>query len=58
MSDHAQLAKTGSTLGGVVVIGGVAYSGFMLLAIGLVVVGAIAIGLRLGFRRNRNASQR
>lgn len=58
MSDHSQLAKTGTALGGVITIGGVAYSGYLVVAIALFVVGTIAVTLRFGFRRNRNASQR
>jgi hypothetical protein len=55
MSGKAQLAQTG--LGGAIVIGGVAYTGYWLLAIavGLVAVGALAV--RLGFRRKRAVSE-
>jgi hypothetical protein len=56
MSDHNQLARTGT--GAALVIGGTAITGFWLLAVafGLVAVGAIAI--RFGFRRGRSAGQR
>lgn len=56
MSDHAQLARTGTA--GALVIGGTVITGWWLLgaALALVAVGAIAI--RFGFRRGRTAGQR
>lgn len=56
MSDHAQLARTGTA--GALIIGGTAVTGGWLLAaaIALIAIGAIAI--RVGFRRGRTAGQR
>jgi hypothetical protein len=55
MSGKAQLAQTG--VGGAVVIGGVAYTGYWLVAIalGMVVIGALTV--RLGFRRKRSVNE-
>lgn len=55
MSGKAQLAQTG--VGGAVVIGGVAYTGYWLLAIalGLVAVGTLTV--RFGFRRKRAVNE-
>ena len=57
MSDHAQLAKTG-TAAGAIVIGTTVITGWWILAIsvGIIAVGAIVI--RFGFRRGRTAGQR
>lgn len=57
MSDHAQLARTG-TAAGVIVVGTTVITGWWLLAIsaGIIAVGAILI--RFGFRRGRTAGQR
>lgn len=57
MSDNAQLAKTG-TAAGAIVIGGAVITGWYLLAIaaGIVLVGALAV--RFGFRRGKGAGQR
>lgn len=56
MSDNAQLAKTGSAAGAIVV-GGAVITGWYLLAIavGIVAVGALAV--RFGFRRGKGAGQ-
>lgn len=55
MSGKAQLAQTG--LGGAIVIGGVAYTGYWLLAIavGLVLIGAVTV--RFGFRRKQAVNE-
>lgn len=57
MSDNAQLARTGSAAGAIV-IGGAVITGWWLLAIalGLVAVGALVV--RFGFRRGKSAAQR
>jgi hypothetical protein len=56
VSDNAQLAKTG-TAAGAIVVGGAVITGWYLLAIavGIVAVGALAV--RFGFRRGKNAGQ-
>ena len=56
MSDNAQLAKTGSAAGAIV-IGTTVITGWWLLGIaaGIVVVGALCI--RFGFRRGKSAGQ-
>lgn len=56
MSDKAQLARTG-TVAGAIVVGGVAITGYYLLAIaaGIVLIGALFI--RFGFRRGKGANQ-
>jgi hypothetical protein len=56
VSDNAQLAKTG-TAAGAIVIGGAVITGWYLLAIaaGVVLVGALCI--RFGFRRGKGAGQ-
>jgi hypothetical protein len=56
VSDNAQLAKTG-TAAGAIVVGGAVITGWYLLAIaaGIVTVGALAV--RFGFRRGKNAGQ-
>lgn len=55
MSGKAQLAQTG--MGGAVIIGGVAYTGYWLLAVAasLVLVGAVTV--RFGFRRKRAVNE-
>jgi hypothetical protein len=57
VSDNAQLAKTG-TAAGTIVIGGAIITGWYLLAIaaGIVLIGALVV--RFGFRRGRGAGQR
>lgn len=57
MSDHAQLARTG-TAAGAIVVGTTVITGWWLLAAaaGLIATGAIIV--RLGFRRGRTAGQR
>ncbi|MFF8406957.1 hypothetical protein ACF06P_35690 [Streptomyces sp. NPDC015684] len=56
MSDNAQLARTGTA--GVIVVAGVAVTGWWLLAAALAVIAVGAICIRVGFRRNRGAGQR
>ncbi|MGW6292444.1 hypothetical protein [Streptomyces sp. NPDC055058] len=53
MSD--QLARTGTA--GTLVIGGVAVTGYYLLAIALAIVLAGAVAIRVGFRARLDASQ-
>lgn len=57
MSDNAQLAKTGSAAGAIIV-GGTVITGWWLVGIaaGIVLAGALAI--RFGFRPGKNAGQR
>ena len=57
MSDNAQLARTGSAAGAIV-IGTTVITGWYLLGIaaGIVIVGALCV--RFGFRRGRGAGQR
>ncbi|MFI5973576.1 hypothetical protein [Streptomyces sp. NPDC051452] len=55
MSDNAQLARTGTA--GVLVVGGVAVTGWWLLAAALAVVTVGAICIRLGFRHGRGAGE-
>ncbi len=57
MSDNAQLAKTG-TAAGAIVIGGAVITGWYLLAIAVTVVGIGALCIRFGFRRGKSAGQR
>lgn len=56
MSDNAQLARTG-TAAGAIVVGGAVITGWYLLAIavGIVLVGAVCV--RFGFRRGKSAGQ-
>lgn len=56
MSDNAQLAKTGSAAGAIV-IGSTIITGWWLLGIaaGIVLIGALCI--RFGFRRGKGAGQ-
>jgi hypothetical protein len=56
VSDNAQLARTGSAAGAIV-IGTTVITGWWLLGIaaGLVTVGALAV--RFGFRRGKSAGQ-
>lgn len=56
MSDNAQLAKTGSAAGAIV-IGSTIITGWWLLGIaaGIVLIGALAV--RFGFRRGKGAGQ-
>jgi hypothetical protein len=56
VSDNAQLAKTGSAAGAIV-IGSTIITGWWLLGIaaGIVLIGALAV--RLGFRRGKGAGQ-
>jgi hypothetical protein len=56
MSDHAQLASTGTA--GALVIGGVTLAGYWLLAIPLTIVILGALAIRFTFRRNLTAGQR
>jgi acyl dehydratase len=56
MSDHAQLARTG-TAAGVIVVGGTAITGWWLLAIAFAIIGLGAVAIRFGFRRGRTAGQ-
>ncbi|MET7935021.1 hypothetical protein [Streptomyces sp. NPDC005322] len=57
MSDNAQLARTGSAAGAIVV-GTTVITGWWLLAIaaGIIAIGALAI--RFGFRNGRQAGQK
>ncbi|MER7874851.1 hypothetical protein ABTY63_15010 [Streptomyces solisilvae] len=57
MSDNAQLARTGSAAGAIV-IGTTVVTGWWLLAVaaGIIVIGALAI--RFGFRTGRKAGQK
>lgn len=57
MSDNAQLARTGSAAGAIV-IGTTVVTGWWLLAIaaGIITLGALAI--RFGFRAGRKAGQK
>lgn len=57
MSDHAQLARTG-TAGGVVVIGGTALAGWELLLFALAIVALGVVAVRVGFRHGRKAHQK
>jgi hypothetical protein len=56
VSDNAQLAKTGSAAGAIV-IGSTIITGWWLLGIaaGIVLIGALAV--RFGFRRGKGAGQ-
>jgi acyl dehydratase len=56
MSDNAQLARTGSAAGAIV-IGTTVITGWWLLAIALGLITAGALTIRFGFRRGRNAGQ-
>ncbi|MFJ4551045.1 hypothetical protein ACIP4X_17765 [Streptomyces sp. NPDC088817] len=56
MSDHAQLARTG-TAAGALVIGTTVITGWWLLAAALAVVAVGAICIRLGFRHGRGAGE-
>lgn len=56
MSDHNQLARTGTTAGAIV-IGGTALTGGWLLAAAVGVVALGALFIRLSFRRTRGAGQ-
>ncbi|SMF85947.1 hypothetical protein [Streptomyces sp. Amel2xC10] len=55
MSDNAQLARTGTA--GALVIGGVAVTGWYLLAAALAIVAVGAVCIRLGFRSGREAGE-
>jgi hypothetical protein len=57
MSDNAQLARTG-TAAGAIVIGTTVITGWYLLGIaaGIVIIGALCI--RFGFRHGKGAGQR
>lgn len=57
MSDNAQLARTG-TAAGAIVVGGAVVTGWYLLAVAIGVVALGAICVRLGFRRGKTAAQR
>ncbi|MCM2389582.1 hypothetical protein [Streptomyces albipurpureus] len=57
MSENSQLARTGSAAGAIIV-GGTIVTGWWLLGIAALVVGAGAILIRVGFRRDRTADQR
>ncbi|MEU3464442.1 hypothetical protein ABZ721_31370 [Streptomyces sp. NPDC006733] len=52
MSDHAQLAKTG-TAAGVIVVGTTVITGWWLLAAAIALIAIGALGIRFGFRRGR-----
>lgn len=56
MSDNAQLARTG-TAAGAIVVGGVAFTGWYLLAIALAIVIVGAVLVRVAFRPGLTASQ-
>ena len=56
MSDHAQLARTG-TAAGALIIGTTVITGWWLLAAALAVVALGAVCIRLGFRRGRTAGE-
>lgn len=56
MSDNAQLAHTGTA--GAIVIAGVSFTGWYVLAIALGIVVAGAICIKLAFRPGRGAGQR
>jgi hypothetical protein len=55
VSDNAQLARTGTA--GVLIIGGVAVTGWWLLAAALAVVAVGAVCIRAGFRPGRGAGE-
>lgn len=55
MSDNAQLARTGTA--GALVIGGVAVTGWYLLAAALAIVLVGALVIRVGFRSGREAGE-
>lgn len=57
MSDNAQLARTG-TAAGAIVIGGTVITGWWLLGIAAAVVLAGAFCIRFGFRPGKGAGQR
>lgn len=56
MSDNAQLARTGTTAG-VLVIGSTVITGWWILAAAAAVIVAGAVCIRLGFRRGRGAGE-
>jgi len=56
VSDHAQLARTGTA--GALVIGGAVVTGWWLLAVAVAVVAVGAVTIRLAFRPGKNAGQR
>lgn len=56
MSDNAQLARTG-TAAGAIVVGGAVITGWWLLAIAVGVVAIGALCVRFGFRRGKGAGQ-
>lgn len=58
MSDNSQLARTGAGLGGTVIIGGAAFTGWELLLAAAALMVLIGVGVRLGFRRGRTAGER
>lgn len=57
MSDNAQLARTGTGLGAVV-IGGTVVTGWWLLGAAVAVIAVGAILIRVGFRPGRGTGQR
>lgn len=57
MSDNAQLARTGSAAGAIVIAGAV-ITGWWLLAVAVGLVAAGALAVRFGFRRGKSAAQR
>lgn len=57
MSDNAQLARTG-TAAGAIVIGGTVITGWWLLGIAAGIVLAGALCIRFGFRPGKSAGQR
>ncbi|MCG0284424.1 hypothetical protein [Streptomyces sp. PSAA01] len=56
MSDNAQLARTGSAAGAIVV-GSTVITGWWLLAVAVGIIAAGALAIRFGFRRGRQAGQ-
>ncbi|WP_432589957.1 hypothetical protein ABVG11_34345 [Streptomyces sp. HD1123-B1] len=57
MSDNAQIARTGSAAGGIV-IGTTVITGWWLLAVAVAIITIGAIAVRIGFRRDRQAGQK
>ncbi|MEE4598696.1 hypothetical protein V2J94_43900 [Streptomyces sp. DSM 41524] len=56
MSDNAQLARTGSAAGAIVV-GTTVITGWWLLSVAAGLIAAGALTIRFGFRRGRQAGQ-
>lgn len=57
MSDNAQIARTGSAAGAIV-IGTTVITGWWLLAAAVAIITIGAIAVRIGFRRDRQAGQK